>query len=187
MNLNTLFSREINSYPEYLEAVEIVKRNSSGNIWLIGGMVFRTLASQLYCLPKPEVDLDFIIENANNKIVLPDGWEERGNRFGNPKFIKGEKQIDFVPLSNIYSIVSRGLEPTIENFLSGSPLTMQAVVYDVKNNNLIGERGIDAIQRKVIEVNDLKFAEYAAEMKGKSLNQYMREKADELGFKIAEI
>jgi hypothetical protein len=182
MNLNALFSEGINSYPEYSEAVGIVKRNSSGNIWLIGGMVFRTLASQLYGLPKPEVDFDFIVENANVQIILPKGWEERKNRFGNPKFVNGEKQIDFVPLNNVYSITSRKLDPSIENFLSGTPLTIQAVVYDIINKRLIGERGIDAIKRKVVEVNDLQFAEYAAQKKEKSLNQYIREKADELGF-----
>lgn len=147
-------------------------------------MVFRTLASQIYGSQKPEADLDFIVENVSSQIVLPDGWENRKNRFGNPKFINGEKQIDFVPLDNVYSITSRELEPTIENFLSGTPLTIQAVVYNITSNRLTGEKGLDAIQRKIVEVNNLSFAEYAAQKKGKSLNQYMQEKAEELGFRV---
>lgn len=177
-----LFLEGIKDCEEYPEAVEIVKRNSSGNIWLIGGMVFRTLASQLYGSPKPEVDLDFVIEKANSTILLPTGWAERKNRFGNPKFVNGEKQIDFIPLNAIYSINSRGLEPIIENYLSGVPLTMQAVIYDVINNRLIGEKGIDAIKRRVVEVNDLAFAEHAAKKKEKSLHDYIQEKANELSF-----
>jgi hypothetical protein len=182
MDLSKLFSEEMSKCSQYREALEIVQNNSSGNVWLIGGMVYRVLASCLYNLPKPEVDLDFVVENANRKISLPEGWERRINGFGNPKFVRGNTQIDFVPLRNIYSIIARGLNPSIDSFLSGNPLTIQAIAYDTTKKHLIGERGLDAIKRKVIEVNDLGFANYAAKQKGKTLQKYVQEKADELHF-----
>ena len=114
---------------EYHEALGVVSKNSSGKIWLIGGFVYRTIASQLYGLPKPEVDLDFIVKESVEEFDLPEGWIVKRNRFGNPKFVNGNKQIDYVPLDNIHSILYRGLEPTIENFLSGNPLTVQALAF----------------------------------------------------------
>lgn len=182
MNITKLFLAGVKGCKEFSDAREIVKRNSSGKIWLIGGFVYRTIASQLYGLPKPEVDLDFIVEYPVSDFNLPSGWKVDRNRFGNPKLVNGKKQIDYVPLGNIYSILQRQMEPTIENFLTGVPLTVQSVAYDVNENKVIGEIGLNALQRKVVKANDLYFAEYAAKKKGKSLQLMIQEKAGELGF-----
>jgi len=182
MNSTQAFLAGIKDCEEFPEALEIVKKNSSGKIWLIGGYVYRTIASQLYGLPKPEVDLDFVVEYPVSDFDLPLGWKADKNRFGNPKLVNGKKQIDYVPLENIYSIHQRQIEATIENFLTGVPLTVQSVAYDVNENKVIGKIGITALQRKVIEVNNLNFAEYAAKKKNKSLQTMMQEKAGGLGF-----
>src|SRR3990167_4093868 len=160
MNITQSFLSGVKNCQEFIEALEIVKRNSSGKIWLIGGFVYRTITSQLYGLPKPEVDLDFVVENSVLEFDLPDGWIVNINRYGNPKLVNGKKKIDYVPLRNIHSIIQRKIEPTIENFLTGVPLTVQSVVYDVNENRVIGEIGINALQRKVVEANNVSFAEY---------------------------
>ena len=182
MDLTQAFLSGVKDCEEFPEALKIVKRNSSGKIWLIGGFVYRTIAGQLYGLPKPEVDLDFVVEYSLFDFDLPSGWRADKNRFGNPKLVNGKKQIDYVPLGNIYSILQRQIEPTIENYLTGVPLTVQSVAYDVNENRIIGEIGIDALQRRVVEVNDLLFAEYAANKKNKSLQAMIEDKADGLGF-----
>ncbi len=56
------------------------------------------------------------------------------------------------------------------------------MAYDVNENRVIGEIGIDALSRRVVEVNDLHLAEYAAKKKNKSLRAMIQEKADRLGF-----
>ncbi len=183
MDVTKAFLDGVRGSQEYEEAVDIVKHNSSGKIWLVGGFVYRTIASQLYGLPKPDVDLDFIVEIPASTFSLPDGWAVDKNRFSNPKLVNGKKQIDYVPLGNIYSIIQRQIEPKIENFLSGVPLTVQAIAYDVLKNSVIGEIGIDALQRRIVEVNNLFFAEYAAKKKHKSLQAMIQEKADGLCFK----
>ena len=133
-------------------------------------------------MSKPEVDLDFVVEYPVSDFDLPDGWRVDKNRFGNPKLISGRKQIDYVPLEKIYSILQRQIEPTIENYLTGVPLNVQSVAYDINEKRVIGEIGINALLRRVVEVNDLFFAEYAAQKKGKSLREMIQEKADELSF-----
>lgn len=183
MDATQLFLSGIKGCDEYHEALAIVKNNSSGNIWLIGSFVYRTIVSKLYGLPKPSVDLDFIIEVPIEGFDLPAGWKVRKNRFGNPKFVNGKKQVDYIPLDNIYSIKYRGIEATIENFLSGSPLTVQAIAFDIAKQKIIGDVGLNALEERTIAVLDLHFAQYAAQKKGKTLKSYIQEKADSLGFR----
>jgi len=182
MNVTEAFLSGVKDCEEFIEALDIVKKNSSGGVWLIGGFVYRTIASQLYKSLKPEVDLDFIVENPVSDFNLPTDWRVDTNHFGNPKLVNGKKQIDYVPLRNIYSILKRQVKPTIENYLTGVPLTIQSIAYDVYENKVIGEIGINALQRRVVEINDLFFAEYAAQKKDLSVQEMIQEKAKSLGF-----
>jgi hypothetical protein len=185
MDITEAFLLSIKDCQELSRALEIVKINSKGNIWLIGGFIYRNIAHQLYNSQKPKVDLDFIIERETESYYLPMEWAKSENRFGNPKFINviTHESIDFVPLENIYSIKRRKLEPLIENYLSGVPLNIQSIAFDVYQNKIIGEAGINAIKNKTVEVNDIYFAKYAAKKKGIKLNQMIKEKAEDLGFK----
>ena len=182
MDATELFLKGTRDSEDFYEAMAIARRNSSGRIWLIGGFVFRTIASQLYGVPMPKVDLDLLIERPAYGFNLPGGWAERKNRFGNPKLIGKNKEIDYVPLGNVHTLLVRKLGPTIENFLSVVPLTIHDLVFDVYSNEIIGTRGMDAIRRKVVEVADRDSAEYSAAMKGQTLKDMIKEKADSLGF-----
>lgn len=182
MDITQLFLSGAKDCKQFTEASDIVKKNSFGKAWLIGGFVYRTIASQLYGLPKPDVDLDFIVENHVSDFDLPDGWAVNLNRYGNPKFVYGKKQIDFVPLKNIYSILQRNLEPTIENYLTGVPFTIQSIAFDVYDCLIIGEVGIAALKKRIVEVNNLSNAKYSAQKKNKALTVLIQEKADSLGF-----
>ncbi len=169
---------------EFHESLEIIRGNSSGKIWLVGGFLYRTIASGLYGLPKSDCDFDFIVEVpvAVQEMRLPAGWTVKKNHFGHPKLVEGRKRIDYIPLKEVYSIVHRRVEASIENFLSGVPLTVQSIAYDIYENRIIGEKGIDAILRKVVEVNNLYFAEYYADYKKKRLPDLIKEKAETLEF-----
>ncbi len=182
MDATQLFLDGVKDNKEFYKAIELVKYNSSGKIWLIGGFLYRTIASQLYGAPKPEVDFDFILETATEYLTLPEGWSIQQNRFGNPKFVNGKTSIDYVPLNKVYSITSRNLSPTIDNFLTGVPLTIQSIAYDVSESKVIGEVGIDALRRRVVEVNEVHFAEYAAHKKSISVEEMIRRKAESLRF-----
>jgi len=182
MNFNEAFLEGISGNEQFAEGVEIMRRNSSGRIWLVGSMVYGTITHQMYGSQMPKVDLDFVVERKADRFSLPAGWSVSENRFGNPKFVKGDESIDCVPIRNIHSIQERGLEPTIENVLSGAPLTVQSIAYDVFAHRVIGEVGMDAINRLVVGVNNLQFAEYRAEMLGITVADYLRDKAQALGF-----
>ncbi len=177
-----IFLKAIEKSPEYHEALDIVKKNSSGNIWVVGGFVYRTIASGLYGLPKPNCDIDFIVQKEAAEIELQDGWRIEKNSFGNLKFVNNGRSIDYVPLNKVFSIIKRGITPTIENYLTGVPLNIQSIAYDIREKMIIGELGIKALDRKIIKVNNLKFAEHAAQKKNTYSAAMVRKTAESLGF-----
>jgi hypothetical protein len=177
------FLKAVKDCPEFSEAVGIVKRNARGSIWLIGGFVYRSIVEELYGTPlTPDVDFDFIVESPAQEFTLPPNWEVAINSYGNPKFRGPNFEIDLIPLKQIHSITRRGIEPTIENFLSGTPLTVQAIAFDVTNNRVIGEIGISAIKEKRVGVNNLAQTNHSARLKGKSVEELVKDVADSLRF-----
>lgn len=183
MSVTKTFLAGARKCPEFQEAIEVIRQNSVGDFWLIGGFVYRTLAQEMYGVPRPSVDLDFIVETPVRKPFLPMGWTAGTNSFGNPKFVNGGRSVDYVPLENVFSIRNRRLKPTIANFLSGVPLNVQSIAYDVNANQVIGETGIDAVVGQYVAVYDLFFAEYAAKKKGKTVEQMLKDKAESLKFR----
>lgn len=182
-DITELFLEATNDNMDFKEAIDIVKNNTTGGCWLIGGFVYRNIANSLYNTPKPKVDLDFIVEKPLEEIKILNSWIISKNSYGNPKLIKDTGlSIDFVPLSNVHSILRRGIMPTIENFLTGTPLNIQSICYDIINNKVIGEIGIKAIIEKTVSVNDIEQAKIYSEKKHKSINQIIGEKATDLNF-----
>lgn len=183
IDLTRHFHSAVKNSTEFSESVTLVKNNCQGGAWLIGGFVFRNIADSLYRSGKPEVDLDFIVDRPVDDMILPSGWHKSFNRYGNPKLIKENGiSIDFVPLQNVHSIVRRELPATIENFLTGTPLTVQSLAYDINKHEVIGEIGTEALIRKTVAVNDTQQAEIYARKKEKSVSDIIQEKAKELGF-----
>jgi hypothetical protein len=169
----------------YRQALEIIKQNTNnGRIWLIGGFLYKTLANSLYGTDKPSKDFDFIIEHPNQQIVLPGDWQLNKSRFGNPKFTRTDKilEIDFVPLARVYSIMKRQISPTIQNYLSGVPLNIHCLVYEIRSGILEGDIGLAGLEQKVVRVHDLEMAEDAARWYDITVNEMITKKARELGF-----
>lgn len=181
-HLSEIFNRAISKDRLYQEALGVVKRNSRGRTWLIGGAVYRALVKELYGNGKEAKDFDFIVEKAKPKIELSDGWTIGESRFGNPKFVKGNAQIDFVPIDRVIHIVHYGLTPNTSNFLSKVPFNIHSLAYDTRRKKVIGEIGREALEDRVVRVNDLEMARIYAEKYGVTINDRLRKTANELGF-----
>lgn len=182
IELSKRFVDVIENDVKFKEASNIVLTNSSGNVWLIGGYVYRTLAHLLYESERPPVDVDFIVENPRDNFTLPHGWKLSKNRYGNPKFV-GQFEIDYAPLATIHSVSRRGLEPTFENYLSGTPLTIQSIGYNLKDQRVIGDIGLHALQTKTIGVNDKEQAKIYEAKKGIPIEEIIKRKSESLGFR----
>ncbi|MBI2103161.1 hypothetical protein HYT55_04935 [Candidatus Woesearchaeota archaeon] len=182
MDFTHIFHAGIQNSEEFREALDIAQKNSYGYLWLVGGFLYRTVATELYGITKPVVDVDFVAEVIAEDFFIPEGWKKVKTTLGSPRFRSGLKQVDLIPLSGVHSIIHRNLQPTIENYLTGVPLTVQSLAYDIHEEKVIGERGIDALQQQVVEVNYLEGAQFEAQRKGLTLEALVKEKAFSLGF-----
>jgi len=184
MNFTTSFLRVADKYPEFKEALEIVKTNADeGKIWLTGGFLSRSIIQDLYGVPMAkDIDFDFIVEKSKSEFQLPKGWRSAQNKYGNPKFIGPDFEIDYIPLNNIHSIRRRNLESTIENYLSGTPLNVQSIAFDVSQNKVIGDVGMKAISDKVVTINNPEQAAYNAGKKGVTPADLVKNIAEQFGF-----
>ena len=131
-NLTVWFNDFLEKDEKYQEALEIVRSNSKGRMWLIGGYVYKNLARELYGREsKPIKDLDFIVEKKRKEIIIPGGWSLTKSRLGSPKFLKEDSQIDFILMDDVVDIIFYNLERTIANFLERVPFNIHSIVYDI--------------------------------------------------------
>jgi len=170
---------------EFSEARSIVFNNGFGDIWLIQESVYKNLAHILHAIPQSPIGFKFIVQipTEYREMQLPRGWELTTNGFGNPKFISKEFTIDYIPLNNINSIQRRGLNPSIESYLTGTSLTVDSIAFNVLTQQVVGEIGIRAIFDRSVGVNDDVEAEIEASKKGKTVEQYLQERARDLRFR----
>jgi hypothetical protein len=181
--LREIINNSILPDKNFQEALEIVRKNSSGKIWLVGGFLYKNLAHYLYGSKKSTKDFDLIAENSNSKLILSENWRIKKNHFDGLKFVNREKQIDFMPLNNLYYIKINNLNPCIDNFLEGGGLNIHCLVYDILGKEIFGDVGIRALEQKVISGYNLKMLEYGARKYGKTSNEIIKTKAEELGFR----
>ncbi|HEY1074849.1 MAG TPA: hypothetical protein VGE59_04115 [Patescibacteria group bacterium] len=180
--LTRVFNKILIQSKEYQEAITLLEKNHVGKTWIIGGFIYRNLASCLYGTRPVTSDMDFIVEQIPTKPSLPDSWNHTVNHFGNPKYSRDGLSLDVVPLTNIHSIRTNKLAPTIENYLLGVPLTIQSIAYDIETKEIIGDVGITSLLQKVVSVNNSEELHYLAQKYKRSMNSYISEKASSLCF-----
>lgn len=186
MNIKELekaFKLRLEQNEQFQVAQNIIEKNSHGKAWLIGGALSRELAALMHGGDVAEHDFDFVVEKSVLDFSLPKGWTKKTNKYGNPKFVGAGMTIDYIPIETVHSIRRRGLTPTIENFLSGTPFDVQSIAYDIDSGKLIGSVGLQSIQNKTFGINDLEQAHIFADKKGVPLEKLIKSKAASMGFK----
>lgn len=183
-----LYKRFLKHNEQFEEAYEIVKKNSKGNIWVIGGYFYRNLAKIIYgeesVRMPPILDIDFLLEGQVREVYAPTDWKLKMTDYGNIYFEQENKRIDLNDLQNLHSIRVRNLKPTIVHFLTGVPFNIQSMVFDCDEQRVVGRKaGFYAMQNRVLKVNNHDIAKIDAKMKGRTIEDMLKKKADELGFK----
>jgi hypothetical protein len=161
----------------FQEALGIARNNSYGKIWLIGGFLYKSLVH------KPSKDFDIVVEEAKSSLIVPEGWERRINHFKGIKLVNGKKEIDFMPLADTYYIKTKNLIPSIDNFLEGAGLNIHCLAYDILDKKIIGDAGIRSLEDKTVSAYNREMLEYGASLYGKTPNEMIKQKAEELGFR----
>ncbi len=170
-------------HPTFIEILELVKENSSGKIWIMGGFLYKNLARELYGGDIYDEDIDFVVEQREEKVKEKLGWNIYTNHYGVDNYSRGNTKMSFTDIRKAIRV--SGMEnPTIEKFIEGTPLNVQSIVYDIEKGVIIGEKGINALKNKIIAVNDKEQVEFYAQKKGKKVEDILLEKAGELGFSV---
>ncbi|MFP4523810.1 MAG: hypothetical protein ACLFO2_00645 [Candidatus Woesearchaeota archaeon] len=166
---------------EFRHAYNVARQNSL-KAYLVGDFLVRNIAHVLYGTSRPEHDVDLLVEGMDENLKLPPGWKEGQNRFGNPKIISATTVADIIPLENVDFIKRKGLEPSLDAYLTGVPLTIQSLAYDVENDELRGNVGLKALKERKVAVNNHYFADLTARKYGRFIEDYVQEQAQRLGF-----
>src|SRR3989344_5158038 len=166
-------------HPAFVEVLDLVKENSNGKIWIIGGFLYKNLARLLYGGDMYDEDIDFVVEQREEKIKEKPGWSIYTNNYGVENYFRDETKMSFTDIRKAIRV--SGLKnPTIEQFIEETPLNVQSIVYDIKSGLILGEKGISALKNKVVSVNNEEQAKFYAQRKGKKLEDVLLEKAREL-------
>ena len=182
MDLAQYFVNGMKENNSLLTALEIINKNCEGNKWLIGGSVYKTIINKYYGIPFKSCDCDFVVEHVANELILPAEWVCKNNKYGNPKLLFKDISMDIIPINKLHSIIQRELTPTIENYLTGTPFTIQSIAYDFTANKVIGSIGINAILSKTVRINNYDEAKHDADLRSKSIIDLIKEKAKDIGF-----
>lgn len=165
----------------FKEVLDLVKQNSRGKIWLVGGFLYKNLASELYGGEIYNFDIDFIVEERNDTLKEVVGWRLETNSYGSQNYVKDGHKMSFTDIRKAIRV--SGLKnATIEEFIKETPLNIQSIAYDLEQNKIIGEKGIEALKNKIVKINNKEQAEFYAKRKSRELKDILIEKAKELGF-----
>lgn len=170
------------------EAYEIARTNSKGNIWIIGGYVYRNLARMIYDEKNhyslENIDIDLLVEEPGKTFNLSEEWKVKWTPFSNLRFTKGRRKIDLNLLQSLQWLWARNLNRphTIYDFLENTALNIQSIVFDFGKKEIEGDIGMQAIRMAKVFVNNHQSARFQAMTKGISIDELIMQKAHEIGF-----
>lgn len=180
-DLTKLFSFQ--DIPNYLDIIKLLESNTSGKVYMLGGGVFRQIASKYWHVNIDYRDFDFVATEVVDDLVLPFGWVGQKNSYGAHKIFTGETSIDLWSHSQQHSIISRDIPFTIESVLQLTPLTIQSIAYDLQEGVVMGHAGLEAIRSRTVGVNCLDQAKHYCSLKGCTVNEFVQQKAAALNFR----
>ncbi len=187
-----IFESRLKRKPKVLwkDIIQFGKRNSEGRLWVYGSFVYRSIIEEVYGIDKKKnfVDIDLVADNLTSIPYVPRGWAHRRTFFSTPYIIKRGHKASLDSLKNYRQLVERNLSPTIENLLRVAPFNVQSIAWEFTGNEekihegkIMGEEGVLAIYNREIRLNNKKEAQLEARIKNLFLDEFMKQKANELG------
>ena len=142
-----------NEYPVNT-TLEAIREVYQGKIWIVGGFINKVAIPILHGYERDSTDLDLLLEEKMNLDSIPtlQGWTRKKTKWDNLRFSKGSEEIDIFCLPGNKN---RGENQTIDDYLRLTPLTVQAVVYDIAESRLYGDIGLQALEDAVVGINNL--------------------------------
>lgn len=154
-NLN--FKKEVfntlNNHPN--EVWGVLKKIGEKGTYLIGGAVRDSIVNKLYNKRIKIADYDFFCKNKTSNKLKKLFSQEKNisySRFGSPKLIFNDFEIDLIPYDNTIAEFKYGRKPNLKNILLSSDITTSSIAYSFEKGNFITERGMEGILKKEIDI-----------------------------------
>ncbi len=188
--------------PEWPKALEVARGNARGELWLVGGKVYRTLAEALHgkVAGASKCDFDFLATDKTAMPMVPkrgdddrpmmlgrqDSWEvsDRPARLGTMDIGTRKFRLngrDLVDLLTLDLPRRRGTTADIDGYFRTVPFDVQAIAIDVATGRIFGP-GIEAVRSRRVSVNnEQEFTAYS-ERAGSLPKDLLEERSWSLGF-----
>jgi hypothetical protein len=133
-----------------------------------------------------EVDWDFITPRATARTTLPkkdvNQYEIISSSYDSPRFTSKAtgNNIDLIDLRDAHGIKGR-LTANVYGYLKAVPLDVQSIALNLVKMELIGH-GVAAVVRRHININNMEELAHAAKNKSVTPAEFVRNKANTLGF-----
>lgn len=163
---------------ELKEIIELISKICDGNIYLVGGYLYKTIISDYYNIEFPKCDIDFLIDgtiNCDKLLQVFHSWQF--NKHGGIKVCHNGRVIDIFELKNYILIKQKNLKPSIQNYLKEVPFSVQSIAFDIKNGILLESGAFADIKNKIITINNQENFNLDKRLQHKAMT-----KAKELGF-----
>lgn len=155
LNYAQILQKKLEEQP-YQEITGILQKVCRGELFLIGGFVYRTLVTSIHNTPSDKYDMDFCVQgtvdDSQTKILFESC--ESHPKFNGLRIRHKTIPIDLFTLNNFIRIKTRNTTPSIHEYLKQVPFTIQAIAYNIRNKSIINGGAIQAIMSKEIAVNN---------------------------------
>jgi hypothetical protein len=197
MSLVDKVIQRLSSHKDYEEAIKTIRKNSYGQVYLVGGKIYRTVSEIVHgieCGAK-DADWDALCMGEVKVTYCPPGWGSMppklpnsmalAKRVGNGyavSFGAYNRRRRYVPPGKQHKIDLIGIKDvpgdgTLQSYFDIVPLDIQRMALDLEGRALHGTRAMDAIRRKMVKVNNSEGC-----LPGLQIKPYIARKAQSLGF-----
>lgn len=148
------------SRPEYAEIISMATEATDGNIYLVGGFLYRTLNRELNGMPMAGCDMDICVDGKidhGRAAGLFHGAEERKTRHQGGRVTKVKHKgvsADLFELREYVDTNCAGMPVTIRTYLSSVPFDVQAIAYEPSRSVLFDGGGVAALLKREMKVNN---------------------------------
>lgn len=169
----------IQAMPDYEDAIKIIRKNSYAPFYLVGGKVYRTVASIIHGVDcgADRADWDALVLGEVKLTWLPYGWSNvvpfnKDKKRNSLQLSKGGNYIaphwrynygssafsgtytSRSPKIDLISVLDVPGNNDLSSYFDVVPLDIQMMALDLRNHALVGHRAMQAITQKKIAINN---------------------------------
>lgn len=131
-------------------------------MFILGGALRNIIVEHFHGRTPPTADVDIFVGNLPSDFDLSRRFSRETSAVTELGGIRWRPEnspfsFDLCALDRFFNIEKYKLPPTLENLLAGTDFSVNAIVFDVKSEEVVERNAVEAIQRKTIDFNTDRF------------------------------